>query len=370
VNERMWSLPIDAAHPAAHGGLRLLLEVTEDEMITRAEPVPGALHRGAEKLFESRDYRALLTLANRHDWFGSVGSECGLAELIERMLGIRVPPRASWLRLMLQEATRTVHHLLWLSATVRTLPGMANSPAAVHADRCRGRLQDTLEQYTGFRLHHMIVQPGGVRADCPPSWPEEMAAAALECPAAAASLSAELATTVPEGLAQISHDQAMRWSTSGPLARASGVTRDARWTSSDHAYTTLRDRGTLSLVVADAGDAISRFRVLADQVAVSAACVAQAAEELARLDGEPVNSSMPRSIRVPEGNGYHESENPAGSNGWYLESRGGPTPYRLFVRTASTNNAQAFAASLPGTAVADLPLAVMSALLLAGDLDK
>lgn len=366
MNTRVWSMPLDSAHPAAHGGVRFLIDAPGGT-VERAEPVPGALHRGAEKLFESRDYRSLLALANRHDWLGSVGSESGLAELLEGMLGLRIPERASWLRLMLQEATRIVHHLLWLTATAKEL---GVSDAAAVADRARGRVQDVLETYTGFRMHHVIVQPGGVRFDCPPEWPGQLAEAGNACRDPAVSLRDALEQSVPPGLAVITADTAHRFSTSGPLARASGVPRDARWTSSDPAYSSLREKGVLPMVVAESGDARARFDVLARQVVVSSDCLQAAAEVMSTIADPSVNSPLPRSIRLPEGSGYAESENPAGINGWYLESRGGPHPYRVFVRTASTNNAQAFAAALPGTQVSDLPLAAMSALLLAGDIDK
>lgn len=366
MNSQVWSFPLDSSHPAAHGGLRLLIEVSAGTVV-RAEPVPGALHRGAEKLFESRDYRSLLTLANRHDWLGSLGSECGLADLVEQMLGLRIPPRASWLRMLLQEATRMVHHLLWLGATVREL---GDAQAAGAADSVRRRLQDVLETYTGFRVHHMIVQPGGVRADCPADWPEQLVHAGQPCPEVAQSLCQILADSVPPGLATVSEATARQFSTSGPLARASGIHRDARWNTPDTAYSYLREKGVLSMVMGNVGDAFARFDILARQIAVSAQCLHAGAIAMSSLEDSAVNSPLPRNIRVPEGDGYAESENPAGINGWYLESRGGPTPYRVFLRTASTNNAQAFAAALPGTRLDDLPLAVMSALLLAGDIDK
>ena len=359
-----WSLPLTSAHPAAAGGLRLLVEVDED-IVQGVEVRPGAMHRGAEKLFESRDYRSLLALADRHAWTSSFNSELGLAQLLETMMGIPVPPRAQWLRLVIAEASRVSHHLLWLSATAEQL-GLPSAGAGYAA---RAALVDALEQYTGMRVHHMILAPGGLRWDCPACWPEVLATALPGCVAAGAEIAAELAATVPAGVGVLAHDDALAYATSGPVARASAVPRDERLGESIGPYAQLRDEGVLDAVVTSGGDARARFDVLATELALSAACAQRGAETLVGMDGD-VGVQLPKSLRVPQGEGYRATAAPGGTNGWYLVSRGGPTPYRLHLRTASFNNAAALAAALPGTPVQWLPLAVMSMFLVAGDTDK
>lgn len=362
-----WSLPLSTRHPAGHGGP--LFDLTVDEaVVVDAEVVPGRLHRGAEKLFESRDYRAVLALANRHDWLGSFGSELSLAQLLEASLGIAVPARAAWLRTLLAEATRISHHLLWLAASAEEFiaPGAGRVGLAARRD-----VVDRLEEYTGVRMHPTVVRIGGLRADCEASWPAAMVTSTADAVQIAADLAADLTDPAAGmvGLAVLTPEDAWDFATSGPVARASGVALDLRLDRPDECYGALADAGQLTAVVRGDGDAATRFEVLAAQVAVSAACVQGCAQQLAELTG-PVQVPLPRSIRVPEGTAYHAGENPGGINGWLLVSRGGPMPYRLKLRTSSYNNAAALAAALPGTELASLPAAVSSFFLLAGDIDK
>lgn len=357
-------MPLTSTHPAAAGALRIRLNI-EVGIVTEADVRPGGMHRGAEKLFESRDYRSLLALADRHAWASSFPSELGLAQLLEAMMGIRVPVRAQWLRAVLAEATRIAHHLLWLSSTADYL-GLAG---AEQGHVARAQLVGALESYTGMRVHHMIVAPGGLRWDCPAGWPEEVAASMAACVTASRVLRDGLRTAVPTGIGVLTTDDAQAYATSGPVARASGYLADERLRESEGPYAQLLDEGVLYSVSGDRGDALARLEVLADEIEVSAACVARAAAELAETTGD-VGVPLPKSLRVPEGQGYHATAAPGGTNGWFLVSRGGPTPYRLHLRTASFNNAAALAAALPGTAEQWLPLAVMSMFLVAGDTDK
>lgn len=359
-----WSLPLTSAHPAAAGGLRLLIDLDEG-LVNGVEVRPGAMHRGAEKLFESRDYRSLLALSDRHAWASSFPSELGLAQLLETMMGIPVPIRAQWLRTVLAEASRIAHHLLWLSATGDYL----GLPGARLGHEARSELVGILEQYTGMRVHHMIVAPGGLRWDCPDGWPETLAQSMPACVVAGRLLGEELLATVPEGLGVLTAEDARAYATSGPVARASGVARDERLREVSGPYAQLLEAGVLRSTGGHEGDARGRFEILAAEIEVSAACVTQGAAGLSATSGE-VGVQLPKSLRVPEGQGYHATAAPGGTNGWFLVSRGGPTPYRLHLRTASFNNAAALAAILPGTPHQWLPLVVMSMFLVAGDTDK
>lgn len=382
-----WSLPLSECHPAAHGGLMLDLQI-DDEVVRGAEPIAGRLHRGAEKLFESRDYRSALALANRHDWFGSVSSEVGLASLVERFLGIEVPVRARWLRTLLMEYARIAHHLLWLTATLEALergqqqpqqlgrPGseaelISTATAAGH--RARRGVLDVVESYAGARMHQMVTTIGGTRVDYGPRWLGEVTDTLATARRAAAHLREVYALDPHQlaGLAPVPASAARDFGVSGPVARASGAGFDLRLDRADDCYRELLMAGALRRVVAAAGDAQTRFLVLADQVAVSADCVQACVARLAEYDPKSaINVPLPRSIRLPEGAGYAETENPGGINGWYLESRGGTHPHRLKLRTASFNNVQTLQFALPGTPMAHLPAALFSFFLVAGDTDK
>jgi NADH-quinone oxidoreductase subunit D len=329
-------IPLPASHPAGHGLLRIRGTVS-DGVVEQAEVVTGLMHRGAEKLFESRDYRQILSLANRHDWLSSFDGELSAARVIEEALGINVPPRAQALRTMISEACRINHHLYWLAETVAALGGQAADLRAARAD-----LTHTLDLLTGARMHLMIVRIGGLSMDVDDAWAAGLPDPAVDLDAIADRLS---------GVAVLDREQAIDYATSGVVARASGWDRDLR-THVPH-------------VVRDTGDALARLQCLADEIAVSLEYLHSAEPP----SGE-VSVKLPRTIRLPEGEYYGASETGSGVNGWWIVSRGDVVPWRMKMRTASFNNAAAFGACLPGTRVEDLPAALMSFLLVAGDMDK
>jgi NADH-quinone oxidoreductase subunit D len=164
-------LDLGPAHPTTHGGLQLAL-VLEDDVVVRADPVVGFQHRGAEKLFEVRDYRQALVLANRHDWLSAFGNELGLAMAVERMMGTAVPPRAVWLRTLLAELNRAAASLLFLGGA--RLDGDAT---AVHGHREREVLLQVMEAYTGGRVHFMANQVGGLKTEVAAGWTDDVRAA-------------------------------------------------------------------------------------------------------------------------------------------------------------------------------------------------
>lgn len=377
--ERVWRLHVDSAHPAAHGPLELLLQVDASsgaEIITFAEPNIAAIHRGAEKLFESRDYRQILMLADRHDWHSAFGSELGLALTIESLLGIAVPPRATWIRTALAELNRAIHHLRWLGETVGALPSSVADPALASRLRNRARvarelLTELQEMHSGGRLHPMAVVPGGLRDDLADGWLAEVPARTR----VATEVTAELTAFVGkldalESIGVLPLKLATQFATSGPVARASGLQLDLRLDEPYLFYGELAGAGVLQSVHREGGSTQDRLAVLAEETTIALACIDYAVDQLAHSEPGPVSVRLPRSIRVPEGTGYGWTENPTGINGWFLVSKGGPIPYRLKLRTASYNNAQALCALLRGTDVALLPTTMMSFLLVAGDLAK
>lgn len=394
-DEREWMLTVGPGHPAAHGPMAFRLRVAASgaaEVITWAEPLVYPLHRGAEKLFESRDYRQILMLADRHDWHSAFGSELGLALTAESMLGIVVPERATWIRTLMAELNRAVHHFRWLGETAwevdqHTTPGaqvstaqasargasvaLAAGPLRDQARAARERLIGLQEAISGGRMHPMMVQPGGLRADSPEGWTTDIQhAMAVVAPITTYLRDWVNSSRRIEGVAVMPLEQALAFGTSGPVARASGLALDLRFDDPYCAYPHLISAGVLRRVTAQTGDAQARLRLLADQLEVSLQAVAFCAERLDALGPGPVAVKLPRSFRIPEGDGYGWTENPTGINGWYLVSRGGTEPYRLKLRTASFANAQALCAILAGSPIADLPIALMSFLLVAGDLAK
>lgn len=335
-------IPLPASHPAGHGLLRIR-GLVADGVVVEAEVVTGLMHRGAEKLFESRDYRQILSLANRHDWLSSFDGELSAARLFEQALGISVPERAAVQRTAVSEVCRINHHLYWLGETVAALGGDASEIRAV-----RARITDALDLATGARMHLMIVRIGGLSLDIHDDWFDDLPLAEAE--AAVTGCLAPIADRLAR-IAPLDRAQAIAMGTSGVVARASGWARDLR--------------EYVPVVTRQDGDALARMQCLVEEVQVSAAHL----RELSLPDG-PVDTKLPRTIRVPEGEYYLAAETGSGVNGWWLVSRGDVVPDRLKMRTASFNNAAALGTCLPGTRVEDLPTALMSFLLVAGDMDK
>ena len=340
------TLELGTHHPSTHGSLRLALTLDGDTVV-RAEPLVGALHRGAEKLFEARDYRQVLMLANRHDWLAAFNNEVGVALAVERMLGMEVPARATWLRTLLCEVNRVLSHLMFLGHL------------SVELVRLRTPLQLVLEEATGGRIHVVYTRIGGLLEDVPPGW-EGRCSAALEQVRAGLP---ELDLGHLSGLGRLSVADALSYGVSGPVARASGLDVDLRRDDPYLAYGSL----DMPVVLRADGDAQARFACLLEQVGVSLDLAQQC---LAALPPGPVSVQLPKSVRAPEGSTYAWTENPSGIAGYYLVSRGAATPWRLAMRTASFNNVSALPAVLPGTAVQDLPDVLASFFFVVGDIDR
>jgi NADH-quinone oxidoreductase subunit D len=358
-------------HPSTHGALRLALEL-EDDVIRSVEPLVGYLHRGAEKLFEVRDYRQIMVLANRHDWLSAFANELGVALAVERLMGIEVPERATWLRMVLAELNRVLNHLMFLGTYPIELGSvqMATPPVMITAIQARETLQAVLEDASGGRMHYMFNRVGGLKEEVPFGWTGRVRAAVdtvrdslPELDQLVRKNDAFLARTV--GVGVLTADQAAAFGASGPVARASGLDLDLRRDEPYLAYGEL----SVPVVVRTAGDAHARFECLLDQVVVSLDLVVACLDRLDQLTG-PVNVRLPKVVRAPEGHTYAWTESPLGINGYYLVSRGERTPWRLKLRTASYANVQALSALLPGSRVADLVPILGSLFFVVGDIDK
>ncbi|MGN6475385.1 MAG: hypothetical protein ACTHK4_17285 [Mycobacteriales bacterium] len=362
-------LTLASHHPAAHGVLRLGLTV-EDGHVVSADPFVGYMHRGAEKLFEARDFRQILVLANRHDWLSAFGSELGVVLAVERMLGIEVPERAVWIRTLLAELNRVLSHLMYLAgATTNLEPGGAASVAF----GAREVVQAVMEEASGGRMHFMFNQVGGLKADLPAGWTDRARAAVDTVRTDLASrLGPSLADDVlpsAAGVAALSASDAAAYGVSGPIARASGLDIDLRRDDPYLAYPRI-PTSVMRVVTRSDGDARARYESLLEQTEVSLDLSAHCLEVLAALPAGAVNVRLPNVVRTPHGETYAWTENPLGVNGYYLVSRGERTPWRLKLRSASFNNVQALAAALPGTHLRDLTTALASYFYVVGDIDK
>jgi NADH-quinone oxidoreductase subunit D len=364
-------LNIGPQHPATHGVLRLALTVDGDRIV-RANPIVGYLHRGAEKLFEARDYRQILVLANRHDWLSAFSNELGVALAVERMLGIEVPARAVWTRTLLAELNRVLNHLTFLGSypiEVGTITPV------VEAFREREVIQAVMEEVSGGRMHYMFNQVGGLKQDLPVGW---LGRARTSLDRVRAGVQRDLEKLVRDneifrgrtrGVGVLSASVAATYGVSGPIARASGLDLDLRRDDPYLAYADLPSR-VMRVVTRVEGDSLARFECLLDQVYVSLDIAACCLDVLEQIPPGPINVRLPKVVKAPEGATYAWTENPLGVNGYYLVSRGERTPWRLKLRTASFNNVQVLSQLLEGTLVADLVTILGSMFFVVGDIDK
>lgn len=351
-------IPVDPHHPMSHPGFQLQVSV-EDGVITAADPRIGLMHRSAEKLFESRDVRQAMLLANRHDWYSPFTSEMTVALAAEEMLGIIPPERATWTRMLLAEIER-IHALL---------PFLAPAAGAVRGEIEGGReqLTRTLDSVYGVRMHPGFARIGGVAS---PIADEDLAHMRV--------ISADVATRIDRwraalaeqaaGLAVITLEQATGLGLMGPVGRASGLDTDLRRDDPYLAYADLAD--VLAVPLHTDGDGSARYRAMVDQIELSARLVTTCLDRVESLGDGPVNVPLPKVVRLPEAVAYVAVEGPLGASGVLLAGAGDKFPLRLKIRSASFATMQAMGPALVGTPLERLGEAVMSFPVVMGDTDR
>ena len=362
-------LDLGPHHPSMHGALRLHLTV-EGDRITRAEPEVGFLHRGVEKLFEVRDYRQIIVLANRHDWLSAFSNELGVVLAVERMLGIEVPQRAVWLRTLLAELNRVLHHLMFLGSYPAEL-----GEAPVQALHERERIQAVMEELSGGRMHYMFNRVGGLKEDAPAGWLGRVTSTTAELRSAlprirTAILDNPTFVERTRGVGVLTAPAAQGYGVSGVVARAGGLDLDLRRDDPYLGYPDLLAEGVLTVPTGTEGDAYTRFRLLLDEVAVSLDLVDACVARLGTLPPGPVDVRLPKIVKAPEGTTYAWTESPGGINGYLLVSRGDKVPWRMKLRTPGFDNASALPALLHGGRVEDLVAVLGSLFFVIGDIDK
>jgi NADH-quinone oxidoreductase subunit D len=365
-------LNIGPQHPSTHGVLRLRI-VLDGERIVSAEPIIGYMHRGAEKLFEVRDYRQIIVLANRHDWLSAFANELGVVLGVERLLGMEVPVRAVWARTLLAELNRVLNHLMFLGSYPLELGAIT---PIFYSFREREELQAVMEEASGGRMHYMFNRVGGLKEDLPAGWlgrvDQAIAAVRRRMPQLRNMLVGnEILGARTQDVGVLSPELIHSYGVSGPIARASGVDIDLRRDAPYLAYGELFSSGGPGRVVTRReGDCLARLEVLLEQTQVSLDLAEACVERMRSLPQGPINVKLPKVLRVPEGHLYTVTENPLGFNGYYLVSRGEKTPWRLKLRSASFNNIAVLTEMLPGQLIGDMVAILGSMFFVVGDVDK
>jgi NADH-quinone oxidoreductase subunit D len=356
------AIDLGALHPSSHAAFRLALTLDGDRVTAAAAQI-GFMHRGAEKLFEVRDYPAVLALANRHDWLAAFAGELGAALAVEELLGVTVPPRAVWVRTLLAELTRISSHLAFLAAA----PGVP----AEFGWGARESIQQLITTATGGHLHTMAVAIGGLRADITDDWLAQVKAGLPERKSDLDSLTVLIEPQLSRlrGLGVLDLASTLDFGVSGPMARAAGSTFDVRTAEPYLAYGELADDSVLRVPTRNAGDAAARYEILLEETAVSLDLIEHCVARLQELHG-PVGIRLPKVIRVPEGQAVTWTETPLGACSWLLVSTGDKVPWRLKIKAPSFAVMAAMSRTLVDVPVAELGVAIGSCFFVTGDADR
>ncbi len=321
------------------------------------------MHRGAEKLFESRDYRQILTLANRHEWLGSFAGELGVAQLIEEALVIEVPQAAQYLRTYLLEYTRVTSHLAFIAG----FPWSAKLTSRQLRDH-RELWIKHIAQYTGNRMHVMVTRIGGLSHGPSAQWLADTTKLANETLALlnnlAESLVKELSVFI--GIGKLSRENAIEFAVSGPVARAANYQIDLRPNARGLKYAELSKATSLETT----SDVSGRINQLINEVKQSANWLIELEELCApQLDAQ-MDVLLPKVLRVPEGVYHHDLETPLGIASWLLVSHNDKMPHRLKLRPASLHTLLALEKVLVDVEFEKVDAVIASMPFISGDVDR
>jgi NADH-quinone oxidoreductase subunit D len=357
-------LNIGPQHPSTHGVLRIVLEL-DGEVIVRAEPIIGYMHRGAEKLAEHRDARQVLVLMNRHDWLSAFNNELGWVLAVEKLAGIEVPDRAQWIRTMLAEWNRILNHLMFVGSFPLELGAMT---PIFYAFIEREMIQSLMEAATGARLHYSYVRPGGLKDDLPRGFLKQSVQVLEHVRKKLRDMDNlvmgnEIVMARTKGIGVLSPEAAIAYGCSGPTLHASGVPMDPRKDSPYEKYGEVE----FDVPIGRQGDSYDRLWVLVQRMYESCRIIEQCLDKIP--SGEFRAAKLPKKLSL-EGEVYVRTENPLGMMGYYVIGNGKKEPYRLKMRTPSFSNISVLPAMLPGALVPDLIAILGSIFFVVGDVDR
>ena len=353
-------------HPSTHGVFRMVLSV-DGEMITDVTPYIGYLHRGAEKLCETMDYRQGIGFMDRTEYLANFNAELSYVMAVERLLNIEVPERANWIRMILVELNRLSSHFMFVGAFgVDT--GVFGTPF-LYSFRERERLIDFFEEISGDRMMYAYFRPGGLAWDVPSNF-EQRIEEVLHSSEQGIKDMDQLLTNNEIFLARtkqvgiINREDAIDWGMSGPSLRASGVDYDIRKAEPYLYY----DQIDFDVITAKNGDVFDRYFVRLQEMKQSISIVRQCLKKL--VDGSVLADGASRNLRTPPGEVYIRTEAPRGEYGIYLISDGDNRPYRLKIRSAGFSNLQALRDMVVGAYIPDAVVILGSIDIVLGEIDR
>ncbi|HEY8527797.1 MAG TPA: NADH dehydrogenase (quinone) subunit D [Acidimicrobiales bacterium] len=378
-------------HPSTHGVLRLMLEL-EGETVLRTKPIIGYLHTGMEKTGETLTYLQGPTNVTRMDYASPLFNELVFSLATETLLGIdeEIPPRAQWIRMLLTELNRMSSHLLFLATNGMDLGAVS---MMIYGWREREEVLRLLEMFTGLRMNHNFIRPGGVAADLPDGW-RDAVLRVLDLVSPRLEEYDTLMTGQPiwrerlQGVGVITTEEALALGATGPILRSTGLPWDLRKEMPYLYY----DQVDFNVVVGSYGDCFDRYAIRLNEVRESISIVRQILDQMppgdyriqdrkvtppprARID-ESMEALIhhfkifTEGFKVPAGEVYRAVESPRGELGCYMVSDGGPVPYRMHIRGPSFVNLQTMPHMLRGGLIADAVAVISSVDPIMGEVDR
>jgi NADH-quinone oxidoreductase subunit D len=376
-------------HPSTHGVLRLMFEL-DGETVLRTKPVIGYLHTGMEKTAEELTYVQGSTNVTRMDYLSPLHNELVLSLAVEELLGIELPARAEWIRMLLTELNRVSSHLMWMATNGMDL---GSTSMMIYGFREREMVLAFFEKTTGLRMNHNFIRPGGTAADLPDGWEDDVS---VICDTVLPRTDEydELLTGQPvfrqrtESIGRLSAEEALALSLTGPILRSTGVPWDLRRSMPYLRY----DEVDFDVIVGTYGDNFDRYSVRLNEIRESIRIIRQVVEKMPAGDYRVqdkkvtppprarIDESMEALIhhfkvftegfKVPEGEVYVAIESPRGELGCYLVSDGGSKPYRMHIRGPSFVNLQGLPLMMRGGLLADAVSVCSSVDPVMGEVDR
>jgi NADH-quinone oxidoreductase subunit D len=353
-------------HPSTHGVFRMVLTI-DGEVVNELVSHIGYLHRGAEKLCETMDYRQGIGFMDRTEYLANFNAELSYVMAVEKLMGIEVPERAQWIRMILCELNRLSSHFMFTGA-FGTDVGVFGT-AFVYSFREREVIQDLFEEITGDRLMYAYFRAGGLGWEVPDNFEQRVHEVLLSADRGIRDMDGlltqnEIFLARTKNVGVIAGPDAIDWGMSGPSLRASGVPMDIRRDEPYLYYPQVK----FDVITGETGDVFDRYYVRLQEMRESVRIVEQCLERLSA--GPILPERMPRMLRTPPGEIYVRTEAPRGEYGIYLVSQGGNRPYRLKIRSACLSNLQALHDMTVGHYVADAVIILGSLDIVLGEVDR
>jgi NADH-quinone oxidoreductase subunit D len=376
-------------HPSTHGVLRVMMEL-QGETVLRSKPVIGYLHTGMEKTGEDLTYIQGCTNVTRMDYLGPFYNELVFSLAAEKLLEIEVPERATWIRMLMCELNRLSSHLLWMATNGMDIGAVS---MMIYGWRERETVLRFFERVTGLRLNHNYIRVGGVAADLPDGWRDDVLDLLEDLPPRLAEYD-ELLTGQPifrqrtEGIGVISAEEAIALGATGPILRSTGVPWDLRRTEPYLFY----DQVDFDVVVGTYGDCFDRYAIRLNEMRESIKILHQIVDRMPKGDYRIQDKKVtppPRAridesmealihhfklftegIRVPPGEVYVAVESARGELGCYMVADGSAKPYRMHIRGPSFVNLQTLPPMMQGGLVADAVAVISSVDPVMGEVDR